>query len=119
MKKTLFLLLLTLLFTGCIERGHMLKPAPVTVATVATVAPPVKKIPTKTQNTKPKHHSALKSPVKTKMIPETKVVKIVSTHTKVESIHTKKEKSFFPLSEETKNRISGFFIIVIGIIILF
>jgi len=125
MQKTLLALLFTLYFTGCAERGQNLEPAPVH-ATVSKNTPmvPVKPVAKPIINVE---KSKLKSvaPTSTTLKQENKKLKPEEERTKViapvkisQTINTNIDDGFFNLSDETKNNISGFFILVIGIIIL-
>lgn len=118
MRQSIFLLLFTLLFTACVERGQTLKPT-IKRSVSEPIAPLVL------------HHSNSKaSTIKNKAPKENKISAMSKTEkisgttqnmsTLSEEIHeiTHQEDSFFTLSDETKNEISGFFVIIIGIIIL-
>ena len=117
MQKTLLLFILAIFFNGCIERGQNLKPVPVHTPTVV-----IKQIPviSKVESKKVKVSNDV-SPIAT----QTHIKKQIKIEKNVDTIvsevtqpSTKDENNFFTLSDETKNKISGFFIIVIGIIIL-
>ena len=118
MQKILWALLYTLLFTGCLERGYTLKPAPVHKAPIerkqkqaVPKAKPITVVKSKSIPIPP-------SRVKINTIKIDKMIKTTSVqipHTPTTNVDTE---SIFSLSEETKRNISGFFILVIGIIIL-
>lgn len=118
MKKTISLLLFTLLFTGCVERGYtpkaispsMAKPITKHTATQPSLKPTIKEIKSKIVQIE-------NSPLleEKKVVQNTKI--ITTANTEVKQI-TVEEDDFFNLTAETKNNISGFFIILIGIIIL-
>jgi len=121
MKKILFALLFTLLFTGCIERGQDLQPTPAHTASIkikpAQATSEIK--PIKFENSKIAPNSTLSLKKNDTVSPEETVTKIntseIIPHTANKNI---KDEPIFPLTDETKNKISGFFIFVIGIIIL-
>ncbi|HFD14405.1 MAG TPA: hypothetical protein ENJ34_03785 [Epsilonproteobacteria bacterium] len=103
-KTTITLLFFTLLFTACAERGSNL-----TLKTVSQK--PIQRINTpkiKQTKTKPTHKKTTVTPT-----PKSKVVS--ATPKKATSII---EEPSFSLSDETQNKISGFLIIVIGLLIL-
>jgi len=125
-KQTTILLLITILFTGCIERGHILKPVKNQTAPSTTITKEVKKqtsVSTKKVIEKKKTTLTKKEVVK-KELPKKdfsiKLHKITSTSKVIIKPETEKiETGFFSsLSDETKNKISGFFVMLIGIIIL-
>jgi len=121
MQKILLFLLTTLLFTGCTERGQNLRPAPVHTAPIKIK--PIQKI----SKVKPIHFEKSKivpSPTLSHCLKDTISPKktFINIHRPVKvrqvpSVYVKDE-PIFPLSDETKNKISGFFIFIIGIIIL-
>ena len=119
-KNSLLLLLITLLFTACVERGQTLKPTMNT--SMATPITHKHKSQAKIQSTKSIHTKQTVEDME-KLI-DTKPIKIVKKeHTIPVSTTEVKETTidnndFFTLSDETKNKISGFFVIVIGILIL-
>ena len=121
MKKTLLLLLLSLFFTGCIERGQTLKPAPIHTTPTVTKAilsnPSVVK--SKKSITSPLVKTVPVVNIKPSIKEEKKITeKITMTQKTVKQPDTTNTDDFFGLSEDTKNKISGFFIIIIGIIVL-
>ena len=117
MKKTILLLLFTLLFTACVERGYTPKPISTSMAKPLTVEEPI--VETTIKETEKK--SDIKQIKNTPLIEEKKVVQNTTT---IETPPTEVKKTIveeddlFSFTDETKNRISGFFIIVIGILIL-
>lgn len=118
-KQAISLLLLTLIFTGCVERGFTVHPMQ------TKPAPLMEKASDKTKKCATKKQSIAK-----KIVKEDKTIavepKIESTkEPKMETPIVEKSEqpntetnSFFTLSDETKNNISGFFIILIGFMIL-
>lgn len=115
MKKLSTLLLLALLFTACTERGYTLKP-------VTQTTTPKKTVLNKTKEAKVVQKVKKASTITTKTLQVT-LEKPTIKKSIVQPITTQKptqvkEESFFTLSEETKNKVSGFLILVIGIIIL-
>ncbi len=133
MQKTLFALFFILYFTGCVERGQLLKPAPVHATVnkhtpiVIVPAKPIDKPIVNIEKSKIKP-IASKSIETSKIIaqkqkneeikPKQKSTKVVSSVKISQTINSNTDDGFFNLSDETKNNISGFFILVIGIIIL-
>lgn len=120
-KQTTILLFIAILFTGCIEKGHLLKATKIQAAQKAIHAHKVKKqtsVSTKKVIDKKKITIPKKEVVKKDF--SAKSHKITSTPKVIIKPETEKiETGFFSsLSDETKNNISGFFVIVIGIIIL-
>jgi hypothetical protein len=117
-KNSLLLLLTTLLFTACVERGQTLNPTINTsMATPIIHKSQIKTPSTKSINTK-KIVKEIKKPIVTKSIkttPKKNILPTPSTEVKQTAIDNN---DFFTLSDETKNKISGFFVIVIGILIL-
>jgi len=116
-KNSLLLLLITLLFTACVERNQTLK----STINTSMASPIVHKdtCQAKMQSTqKIQTVKEIKKPMDTKPM---KIVKKMNT-LPVSSTEIKKmpiqHNDFFTLSDETKNKISGFFVIVIGILIL-
>jgi len=112
MKKMLLTVLFPLLFTGCIERGQNLKPIPVHSIPLQKNTIKNTKINISTQIKKDiiKEGRAILIEVNsTNIAPPIKKLKQNKTHNNNDNI--------FPLSDESKNRISGFFIIIISIII--
>jgi len=108
-----FLLFFTFLFTACSEKGYT--PKPVAKQTATTIKPIVANISTtKIQDLKP----IIKS-TKESTITKSKHVETVSTTVvpEVKQVNTEEE-SIFSLSHEDKKRISGVFILIIGLIIL-
>ena len=125
-KQTTILLLITMLFTGCIERGHSLKPVKNQIAPSTTLTKEVKKqtsISTK-KVIKKKETTLTKKEVVKKELPKKdfsiKPYNVTSASKVIVKPKTEKiETGFFSsLSDETKNNISGFFVMLIGIIIL-
>jgi len=117
-RQSIFLLLFTLLFTACVERGQTLKPT-VNRSMSKAIAPLV------LHHSNPKASTMQnKAPKENKLSVISKIEKVPvttqNTSTTSEEIDeiTHQEDSFFTLSDETKNKISGFFVIVIGIMIL-
>jgi len=121
-KQTTILLFVTMLLTGCIERGHVLKPT----IDPTTLTQEVKKqisISTTKVIKKKKTTITKKEVVKTELHKNDlslKPNKITSTSKIILKPKTEEvETGFFSsLSDETKNNISGFFVMLIGIIIL-
>ena len=121
MQKTLLALLMTLLFTGCMERGQSLKPAPVHTLPIKTKpTQTLSKIkPIKLEKSKVIPASKIPSKLKEQTPAKQTIIKADTADNISKVTHTsKKDESLFALSDETKNKISGFFIIIIGIIIL-
>jgi apolipoprotein N-acyltransferase len=125
-KQTTILLLITILFTGCIERGQILKPVKNQTTPIRTITKKVKKqtsVSTK-KVIKKKKTTITKEVVVQKELPKKdfsiKPHSVTSTSKTIMEPKTEKiETDFFSsISEETKNNISGFFVILIGIIIL-
>jgi len=116
-KNSLLLLLITLLFTACVERGQTLKPTMNT--SMASPITQKDKCQTKIQSTqKIQTVKEIKKPMDTKpikIVQKTNTLPVSSTKIKKMPIQNN---NFFTLSDETKNKISGFFVIVIGILIL-
>jgi len=114
-------LLFTLFFTACVERGYAPKPVTNTLST-----PIIKKDIKASTPTKDtlllKSVETVKSIVTSKTIEvKVKVKKIlkkqvISPERPKATIERKKD--IFTLTDETKNKISGFFILIIGLIIL-
>ena len=120
-KQTTILLFVTILFTGCLEKGHLLKPTKIQTEPKTKLTHKVKKqtsVSTKKVIDKKKTTISKKEVVKKDF--SGKPHKITSTPKVIIKPETKKiETGFFSsLSNETKNNISGFFVIIIGIIIL-
>jgi len=120
-KQTTILLFVAILFTGCLERGHLLKPTNIPASEKITLTHKVKKqtsVSTKKVIDKKKTTISKKEVVKKDF--SAKSHKITSTPKVIIKPETEKiETDFFSsLSDETKNNISGFFVIIIGIIIL-
>jgi len=123
-RQSIFLLLFTLLFTACVERGQTLKPT-INRTMSEPIAPlvlhhnNVKKTPSiqksTIQNNTPKDNKIFIMS-KTKKVSESTQNMNISSEELDEMTHEKD--SFFIWSDETKNKISGFFVIIIGIIIL-
>jgi len=113
-KQSILLVFFTLVFTACVERGHTPKPAMNTFMEKPIIASySTKKIHIKTQPIRKD-----KTPVisqQTKVLQKSNVIEKPSENIN-ETMN--KNNSFFALSDETKNKISGFFVIIIGIIIL-
>ena len=126
MQKTLLLFILAVFFTGCIERGQNLKPAPVhTQKTVIKKIPVVSKVESQKVEASKEVTAMPTQTLKKKELEEIKEIKEIKIEKNIDPVvtevvptPTKEENNFFILSDETKNRISGFFIIVIGIMIL-
>jgi len=121
MKKTILLLIFTFLFTACVERGYTPKPIndismakPIANQTVKkpTVQTTIKKIEAKTEK---KEIQKIIEVENKKVVENNK--SIIISPTEVKDVHIE-EDDLFTFTDETKNRISGFFIIIIGIIIL-
>ena len=94
-----------LLFTACVERGSNLTPKEVMQEPTQNInTPKVKQIKPNPTQKKTTVTPALKS----------KVLSEIPKNTK----NTPEEKPSFSLSDETQNQISGFFIIIIGLLIL-
>jgi len=119
-RNNILLILLTLLFTGCVERGHSLQPVhnsslakPITNEKKKSVIVPIKK----TSINKLNLHTTVKekAPVVIKQTETKKTVNTVQNDVKKTTIT---EDTFFTLSHETKNTISGIFVFIIGIMIL-
>jgi apolipoprotein N-acyltransferase len=125
-KQTTILLLITILFTGCIERGQILKPVKSQTTPITTITKKVKKqISVSTKKVINKNKTTItKEVVVQKELPKKdfsiKPNKITSASKVIIKPKTEKiETGFFSsLSDETKNNISGFFVMLIGIIIL-
>ncbi len=123
-KQTTILLFVTMLLTGCIERGHILKPT-IDHITPTTLTQEVKK-QTSGSTTKiiKKNKATIQKEVVKSELPKkdfsiksnkrTSALKIVM-NPKTEEVETGFLSS---ISDETKNNISGFFVMLIGIIIL-
>jgi len=121
MKKMLLTLLFTLLFTGCIERGQNLKPAPIytTPVKIKPTQAISKVTPIKLEKSKLVLSSTAPYSEKCTASPKQTITKIGEMMKKPHSPNENvKDAPIFPLTDETKNKISGFFIFVIGIIIL-
>ena len=125
-KQTTILLFITILFTGCIERGHSLKPVKSQTTPSTTLTKEVKKqtsISTK-KVIKKKETTLRKKEVVKNELPKKdfsiKPNKITSASKVIIKPETEKIATgfFSSLSDETKNNISGFFVMLIGIIIL-
>lgn len=124
MRNNLLLILLTLLFTACVERGHSLKPVQHSPF-AQTMTKETQKTITSTEKMHRKkvqvHASVKKStPVvleERKVKKSTTVVNIGNRHNDIKDT-TSTEDNYFTLSDETKNTISGIFVFIIGIIIL-
>ncbi len=113
------LLFLTFFFTACVERGYTPKPIN------HSIAKPIKTHKVKPSISKPqkilKNEPTLpiiqikqeSTPVQKKEISTQKMTTPISNQ-----ILKEEKNDFFSLTEETKNKISGFFILIIGIIIL-
>lgn len=115
MKKSLLLLLFVFLSTGCLERGYTLKTVPVHASTINITPAKAINIPSKTEGKKvAKELNVLKKSSKNTL--NTKTLKSEQKILNEKSM--KHNDTLFPLSDETKNKISGFFIILISIIIL-
>jgi hypothetical protein len=116
-KITTTLLFFSLLFTACAERGSALTPKNVQQKPMQkeTLSPTVKtKVSTvKLKSTKSK---TVASTTKSKctVVPKTQTKTSKSSVKESTSIEND---SFFSLSDETKNKISGFLIFVIGLVI--
>jgi len=114
---TTALLFFTLLFTACAERGTTVTPKnvqqkPIQEETLtATVNTKVSTVKLKSKKSK-----TIVSDTKSKctIVPKTQT-KISKSPVKESS--SIKNDSFFSLSDETKNKISGFLIFVIGLVI--
>lgn len=124
-KLTTILLLFALLFTGCLEKGHTLKP--IKVETTSDTKNLNKQVKIKTAHSTKKVIKKKQMATSKKVLLKEELLKqdnsLKSNKTKVDIIvesDTKKiDNTFFSsISEKTKNNISGFFIIIIGIIIL-
>ena len=116
---TTTLLFFTLLFTACAERGTHLTPKnvqqkPMHVKTLAPLTKKKKK--TSTIKQIQQEPEMITSPTKSKHAigtkPQTEVAKIP-----VHENLSMGNDSYFTLSDETKNKISGFLIFVIGLMI--
>ena len=111
MKKILLALLFALLFTGCIERGENLQP------TYATSE--IKLIQLENSNIV---LTSTLSPIKQDTVSPKETITKINAPVNISHVdianETVKDECIFPLSDETKNQISGFFILVIGVIIL-
>ena len=102
---TTLLLFFTLLFTACVERGANLRAKTV-------VQKPTQHIQTpKAKQTRTKPTDTRTTVMRT---PKNEIVS--TTPQKAENIPEKK--SSFTLTDETQNNISGFLIIIIGLLIL-
>jgi len=121
MKNITILLLLTLLFTACTERGYILKPVQTSSKPTNIV---VKKQPIVKTSIDKETPSTIKikekSIIKPKKIVEiTEVIEKNTISPDNNKVATEvKSESFFTFNDETKNKISGFLILLIGIIIL-
>ena len=116
-KQSIFLFVFTLLFTACGERAQTLNPTinpSMAKPIVKHSAPAVKSKPTAEKNTGKKIITPVAS-ISPKVSQECNV--IATSPMKVNDTVDEND-SFFALSEETKIKISGFFVIIIGIIIL-
>jgi len=117
-KQATILLFITILFTGCLEKGHILKPTKEQRTENTTLNEEVKKqtsVLTKKIIKKKKTTITKKELVQKELSKETTSVSKVIIKQKTEKVET----GFFSsLSDETKNNISGFVIMLIGIIIL-
>ena len=113
MKNTILLLLLTLLLTACVERGYTLKPINTSMS--------------KPIIDKPIHHTITKKPHKMHTLDKRKKHDFskekqekptIIHHQEIKKTSSTEKNSLFTLTDETKNNISGFFILIIGILIL-
>ena len=109
-KITTTLLFFTLLFTACAERGTTLTPKNV------EQKPVVKKTFICTKKVKTETSKNISSPVKS-------IVVVQKTQAKVSKSPVKEktpldDNDLFSFTEDTKNKISGFLIFVIGLMIL-
>jgi len=119
-KHIIFLLTFTLFFTACVERGQILSPDNTSLICTQKA---IQTVPAKTKEKKNKNLNIVK--IK-KPIQENVIENKPSLHTEIISQIEKSttnttssdNESFFTFTEETKNKISGFFIIAIGIMIL-
>ncbi len=113
-----FLLIFTLFFTACVERGQVLSPDNSSLICTQKVA---QVIPTKIKEHKKVNTVKIKKSIqedvaKNESSLDTETISsIEKSTTDITSIDND---SFFAFTEETKNKISGFFILAIGIIIL-
>ena len=123
-KHSLLLLLMTLLFTACVERNQTLKPnIHTSLADPITKNQVTEKSQTNTNPTLKNRNSKqdvveIKDPLTPKTVKvsqEKKVIPVPSVEADQTSIENK---DFFTFSDDTKNKISGFFVIIIGILIL-
>ncbi len=124
-KQATILLFVTILLTGCIERGHILKPTiDQTITPTLTQEVKEKTSVSTTKVVKKKKTTIMKKEVVKTELPKKdlsiKSNKPTSASKVIMKPKTEKiETDFFSsLSDETKNNISGFFVILIGIIIL-
>ena len=124
-KQATILLFVTILLTGCIERGHILKPTiDQTITPILTQEVKEMTSVSTTKVVKKKKITITKKEVVKTELPKKdlsiKSNKITSASKVIMKPKTEKiETGFFSsLSDETKNNISGFFVMLIGIIIL-
>jgi len=118
---TTTLLIFTLFFTACAERGSTLTPKnveqkPILKKTfVCTIKPSKKR-----KIIQKKEKLNIISPKKIQIITVTKVDTIVIKSTKdtLKKNVSTVDNSLFSFSDDTKNKISGFFIFVIGLMII-
>lgn len=129
-KRTTLLLLIALLFTACTERTHMLSIKDIkksvffsepTKETPKIVKKETKKCKVETAKVK----KIKKSSVSQKIIVKKDTVKSTKPFEEKKAIlipkikkETVKESSIFDMSDETKKKLSGFFIYIIAIMIL-
>jgi len=124
-KQATILLFVTILLTGCIERGHILKPArnqtitpTLTLEARAQTSVSTTKI-IKQNKTIITEEEAIKIELPKKDLSVKSNKTIFSEKVIMKPTTEKVETDFFSsLSDETKNNISGFFVMIISIIIL-
>ncbi len=117
-KITTTLLFFTLLFTACVERGTTLTPKNVQQKPVVKKTFICTKIRiTDTKKMKIETAKNIFLPTKSNIIAMPTTQKIVSTFP-AEEKNSNNNNNLFSFTEDTKNKISGFFIFVIGLMIL-
>ncbi len=122
MQKLLILLLSILFLNGCVERGYSLQP--VKIKTNYTPTKSIHKQPkSMTKKRVSQKKKSIVNPSQPKQKPKAVTPKPVKNVVKQKRQQTQRAKEtsqtkpLFTLSEETKNNISGFFIILIALMI--
>jgi len=119
MTKIITLLFIALLFTGCVERGSNLTPKPVSQKPIQKSMP---KTPQKTSISAIHTVHPTQKIKQEKHLSQSTITHVIVQERKKTTItpsvkHTTKHNDGFTFSNETKKKISGFFIFLIGLMI--